>query len=345
MVWNDLLFLTGEEGAVGYLSCLDASTGTLLWDRRLSQASPGDLPEGATGGISAPTPATDGRLVFALFANGEMCCVDRSGREVWRKRIFSPLNSYGHASSVALWKETVILQVDSGVSGDAGLSFIAALRKEDGSVVWKTPRPVANSWSTPVIARVAWGPVLVASGNPWVIAYNPDTGTELWRVRCLDGDVVPTPVVAGNLVIAADGGTQAVAISLDGVDRGRVVWNTSEGVASIASPVSDGARVLFCEGGDFVCLNAATAAVLWKAQAGTATWASPVIAGATVYVPDLSGKVFALEMGDSFRLLASSPVPGAVTATPAFSRGRIFIRTESSVLCCAQDAAETARQK
>jgi hypothetical protein len=44
----------------------------------------------------------------------------------------------------------------------------------------------------------------VASGVPWVAAYDAATGAEAWRAGCMEGGLwaAPSPILAGGKVIA-----------------------------------------------------------------------------------------------------------------------------------------------
>ena len=42
-------------------------------------------------GFAAPTAATDGRRVYALFANGDLGCFDFIGSQIWMKNLTATL--------------------------------------------------------------------------------------------------------------------------------------------------------------------------------------------------------------------------------------------------------------
>src|SRR4030042_1738860 len=68
-----------------------------------------------------------------------------------------------------------------------------ALDPATGNSFWSTPRPVPNSWGTPVVAPTESGPQIITCGDPWVIAYDPQTGRELWRANALARAAAPSP--------------------------------------------------------------------------------------------------------------------------------------------------------
>ena len=72
-----------------HVLCYRVSDGRQLWDRTVE---PGpwlrtDFRRGPGGGYAAPTPATDGRLVYVVFASSVIAAFDFDGTQVWRKVI------------------------------------------------------------------------------------------------------------------------------------------------------------------------------------------------------------------------------------------------------------------
>ena len=53
------------------------------------------------------------------------------------------------------------------------------LRCATGETAWEVTRPVPNSWATPIVMQAADWQQLITCGSPWVITYDPATGTEL----------------------------------------------------------------------------------------------------------------------------------------------------------------------
>ena len=80
-----------------------------------------------------------------------------------------------------------------------------ALDGTTGEIVWEVPRACPTpgprrSWSRTRGNRV------ITCGDPWVIAYDPADGSEIWRAKCLKGDVGPSPVFADGIVYVANEG-------------------------------------------------------------------------------------------------------------------------------------------
>ena len=74
-------------------------------------------------------------------------------------------------------------------------------------ILWRVPRNVQVSWATPVLLRAGGRDELVTSGTEWIVAYVPSTGTELWRVKGLASNAVPSPGESHLYAIGARAGS------------------------------------------------------------------------------------------------------------------------------------------
>ncbi len=54
------------------------------------------------GGLAVSTAATNGKVVCAIFANGNLVCFDLDGKQKWAKNIGTPENNYGYSSSLLI---------------------------------------------------------------------------------------------------------------------------------------------------------------------------------------------------------------------------------------------------
>ena len=58
--------------------------------------------------------ATDGRYAAAIFANGDLAAYDLNGKLAWSKSFGIPVNPYGHAASLAIYKNLLVVPFDQG---------------------------------------------------------------------------------------------------------------------------------------------------------------------------------------------------------------------------------------
>jgi outer membrane protein assembly factor BamB len=115
--------------------------------------------------------------VYASFGSEGLYCHTLDGKLVWKASLGGIRTlGMGVAASPLLYQNLIILQCDEN-EGDN--SFIAAFDKDTGKEVWRTPRRIQVSWSTPLLVKGAARDELVTTGNEFITSYNPATGQEL----------------------------------------------------------------------------------------------------------------------------------------------------------------------
>ena len=347
IVWGDKVFVTAASDKDQKIVCLDRATGRIDWQvdvKSLDTVERTSKGEGATTfedtGWAAPTPVTDGRRVYALFATGDIAAVDYSGKVAWIKNFGKPESAYGLSASLAFAKDTIIFQFDQGDDPEKKLSAILGLDPATGAVVWRTERPVSGSWSSPIAAQTPKGPVVLTTGVPLVIAYNPADGAELWRCDGLSGDVAPSPIYVDGVVYVTGENAKAMAIRAGGegdVTATNVLWTTDNGLSDASSPLCDGRFFLQATSGGYVtCSDASNGKTLWEHRyPGVEFWSSPALAGGVVYLAGSDGVTRLMKLGPAFEAVRDNAVGEAVYATPAFADGQIFIRGEKHLFCIA----------
>ncbi len=215
---------------------------------------------------------------------------------------------------------------------------LIALEAHSGKTVWQTRRPVPNSWASPIVINTGGREEIITCGSPWVIAYDPATGAELWRADCLGGDVAPSPIYANGLVFAVNASYYLAAIRPGGqgdVTKTHIVWTAEEGLPDICSPVSNGELVfvLTTYGGILTCYDAQDGSFVWEKKLGTSFRTSPSLVGERLYLMSQSGVMFIVEAGREYKELGSAELGEASNACPAFLDGRIYIRGKEHLYC------------
>lgn len=342
IVWKDRVFLTGADENSRQVYCYDALTGSLLWTGNVPTA-PGDerVYVMEYTGYAASSMATDGVRVYAIFATGDLVAFNLDGRLIWHKNLGIPENLYGHASSLEVWRDRVLVQYDQGSSRDGG-SRLYAFHGATGNLIWEAERPVPNSWTTPVIAQVDDNYQLITVGNPWVIAYDPEDGREIWRADSVRGDVGASPIVAENLVIAIAPDYHNTAIRTGGmgdVTDTHIVWKNEYAGPTIVSPVADDERVYYMdEYGTLYAVSLSDGEFLYEFDFDDSVNASPSLVSGKLYVLSMTGTMFIGIPGESEFILESTNYLGeGTTASPAFMRGRIFIRGDKHLYSIGYD--------
>ena len=339
VVWGDRVFLSGADPNSRQVFCFDTSTGGLLWKGDVlglpkSNEEPLEVMEET--GLAAPTVATDGRRVYAIFPTGDVGCFDFKGKKVWEKNLGRPDSSYGYSSSLAMYQNLLLIQYDQGGVED-GISELIAIDGFSGRIVWQKKRPVGNSWSSPIVASIGEQFQVITCADPWVVAYNPADGTELWQANCLTGDIASSPIYANGLVFVIEPYSKLVAIKADGkgdVTETHIAWVSEEGGPDICSPVSNDESIfLLASEGLLECYNVSDGKRLWEKDLQEYFKASPSLVGNNLYLLSEKGVMFIAEVGSEYKALAKCERDEKGYASPAFADGRIYIRGVENLYC------------
>ncbi len=330
IIWNEKLFLTGEKDDKLEVMCYNKLTGELIWAAPATgiEGEPQTAPETSEDtGLAAPTAATNGQVVCAIFATGNLICLDMDGNRVWAKNIGVPDNHYGHSSSLLIHGNKLLVQYD-----ERSKKSLKAFDLYSGQLIWETIRPVAISWASPVIARFDGVYQVILTSEPYVIGYNIKSGSELWSVQCMSGEVGPSVGVNSKYVFAVNEFANLVAIK-PGKDAS-IVWMDNEYTPEVSSPVAT-EELLFVltSWGAAACYDTETGDKVWDHDFDYGFYASAVIAGNNIYMLDQAGVMHIVKIEREFALVAESALGEKAVSTPAFSEGMIFIRTEDHLYC------------
>jgi len=324
---------------------LDAGTGRVVWEKTAWEGAPYDNRH-EKGSFASPTPATDGSRVYAFFGTEGLYAYDFDGKLAWKASLGkTPTLGMGTGTSPILHGRLVIVQCDE--DGGAA-SFVAALDSETGREVWRTPRQVQVSWSTPLIVRAGGRSELVTSGNEAIVAYDPDTGRELWRCKGVASNAIPSPVASEDLVVVSAGYPDKVAFAVraggsgDVTGSARILWRYSKGTAYVPSPILYGDYVyLMTDKGLLTCLDARTGEVKYeggRVPVPTTFTASPVAFDGKILLFSEDGDGFVVKAGPVHEVLGTSSLKESVYASPALAGGRIYVRGERHLYCIGREA-------
>ena len=333
VIMKDKLFLTGAEGNNCEVYCLNKNNGEIIWTANASgiTGEPSVLPVMAQeSGLAVSTVAVNSNSVCAIFANGNLICLDHDGNKKWATNIGAPKSSYGYSSSLIIYNDILLVQYDS----QEKLSLIG-FDIASGKIKWETIRRGHPSWSSPVIGIFNGKPQVIINGNPAVSAYDPETGTELWAVDCMSGDVAPSVAVNSTMAYAVTDYAKLVAIRPG--TGASIVWEDNTYTPDVSSPVAtDGFLIIATGYGDVACYNSQTGDTLWTHYFMDQFYASPIVADEKVWLLNRSGTMFIVKADMKFELVASSPLGEPADCTPAFSDKCIYIRGKNNLYCISE---------
>jgi outer membrane protein assembly factor BamB len=336
IVWGDRIFLTTAQDGGRKLSLLayKRSDGSLLWEAS-APAIDGRSVESVhqKNGNASATATADGERVYVSFGNRGLMAFDFTGKLVWHRDLGATSNYWGTAGSPLLYKDRVILYQDQNRD-----SFIAAFDAKTGKDIWRTPRTARVGWGTPAAIHAAGRDEIIVNGQYAVVAYNPDSGQELWRANGTTNETVPTPVVGHGLVFNSSGRAgPTLAIRPGGtgdVTGSHLAWSSPRGSPFIPSPILLGDHLYMVNDMTSVAtaFNAATGATAWQGRLGVARAegfsASPVALDGKVFFTNDEGETFVLKAGGTFELLHTNSIGERTLASPALVDGKWYIRTE-----------------
>ncbi len=339
VVWGDRIFLTGSSKKLLEVYCFDLPSGKLLWQQEATgiPGSPAERPKAMDGVEWAPsTPATDGARVYAIFSTGDLIALDFSGKRLWARNLGTPDNSYGHASSLAMWRNLLVVQYDQA-SLDDKKSKLMALDAATGRAVWEAKRETPQTWATPIVVKTPSGEQIICCGDPFLCGYDPASGKELWRAECLGGEIAPSPVYANGVAYTANAGSYASAVRTGGagdVTKTHVLWKAEDGLPDICSPLTNGELVwTLTTGGLLTCFDAKTGKRVWEHDVKENCESSPSLADGKVYVTTLKGVTFIVAATRELHVLGKAALGEGCRTSPAFLDGRIIIRGEKHLFC------------
>ena len=339
IVWGDRVFLTGADEESREVYCFDANSGEMLWQKAVVDVPFSELepPEvDMETGFAAPTAVTDGQRVYAIFANGDLICFDFNGNQVWARSVGPFDNMYGHASSLAIYRNLLLILLDQA---ETEISELIAMEATTGKTIWSAQRPVPNSWATPIVINTGEREEIITCGSPWVIAYEPATGEELWRAECLGGDVAPSPVYGNGLVFVTNTYELLAAIRPGGqgnVTETNIVWTAEDGLPDICSPLTNGKLVFLMETYGFLtCYDAETGEKVWEEDIAETFKASPSLVGDNVYLMTEDGIMIIIKADREYKEIGRYELGEGSGACPAFLDGRIYIRGKENLYCIA----------
>jgi len=319
---------------------LNRDSGKILWEAVAWEGTPYDNRHRKSS-YAASTPATDGKFVFAFFGTEGLYAYDFNGKLAWKAQLgHLGTVGMGTGTSPILYENLVIVQCDEE---EGAASFIVALDKKTGKEVWRTPRKVQVSWSTPLLVKTATRAELIASGTEQVISYDPATGKELWHHKGVESNAIPSPVANSEMVFLVAGFPAKIALAIklggsgDLTGTPSVPWKYAKGTAYVPSPILYGDYLyLTTDRGILTCIDAKTGEV--KYEGGRipipATFtASPVAFEGKILMTSEDGDTFIVKAGPKHEILGTNSIGEAVYASPAIADGRIFIRGEKNLYC------------
>jgi len=347
VVFDRQIWLTSSknEGRELFAVCIEKNTGKILNNILLFKPD-SVFGKHAVNSYATPSPCIDENYVYANFGQYGTACLDtRTAGIVWKREDLFCDHVQGPGCSPIIYKNMLILHYE-GVD----TLFIIALDKFTGKTIWKTERPAElydhledigkKAYITPVVIQVNGRDLLISNGSAVCIAYDVQTGKEVWRIVQGEDSTISMPVYADGIVFfytgfvsPPEGEKYCELFAVNPVGEGditgtNIIWRVKSPILQLLSPlVHNGLVYTIDSNGTLFCLDANTGEIYYQEKLKGKYNASPVLAGSYIFFPSTSGKTLVIREGKVLNIVSDNKLDGQIWASPALIDNRILIRT------------------
>ncbi len=338
IVVGDRVIVTASSGAHQdelHVICFDAKTGKRCWQRRFWAT--GRTLCHPTSAVAAPTPASDGRRIFAFYSSCDLACFDLDGNLLWYRGLAEDYprigNDTGMSSSPLVVDDTVMVQMES-----QGKSLLVGIDVVTGMNRWQHPRRSMENWTSPVLYRPVPTagheklPDLGLLQSPWGLTLiDPRTGRIRWQYEVPCEGIPSLTVNEGVLYVPAAGMTVLRPSGQAGHAKVlEVVWRESRFRTDAASPVVDRDRLYTLNNtGVLTCSESTTGRIVWRLRLEGRFWATPVLVGSRLILVNSDGLVQVVDVsGAKGKRVGTGDFGEPIQATPAVADGSLYFRSD-----------------
>ncbi|MCH8149057.1 MAG: PQQ-like beta-propeller repeat protein [Planctomycetes bacterium] len=320
--------------------CLDRANGTKLWRRTATELVPH---EGHHGDASfAPaSPTTDGKRLYCWFGSAGLFCYDMDGKKLWDRDLGKAHvgASLGEGCSPVVHDGKIVI-----VRDHARQSTIEVLDAKSGKTLWKKKRSEPNAWATPCIVRHSGKTQIITAASNKVRSYDIKDGSIIWKCSGLTGNVIPAPVVEGDVVYCMSGyqGFSVLALPLSATGdiskTDKIVWSKSRGTPYIPSPLLYDGMLYFTQSNNAIlsCLDSRTGDTILertRLPGISNIYASPVGAGGRIYFTGRNGTTLVVRRSKELKVMATNKLDDTINSSPALAGNQLFLRGRNFLYC------------
>lgn len=327
VVIGDRVFVSASSGPLQrrlHVLCFSATTGEKRWERVL-QATGRTMCHEKTA-VAAPSMASDGERVFALYSSNDLFAFDLDGNLLWLRGLTvdyaNASNSLGMAASPLVVGGVLVVPSENDSE-----SFTAGIDVRTGRNIWKLDRPKMANWTSPIAHQ---GAAVLQSGNG-LTAVDPATGSTLWEYT--DGAAtVPSSAVGGDQLFVPSNGLTALRPKA-GQPAPAQEWRVEQIKPGTSSPLVLGGKVYAINNAGI--LNQADLADGergWGLRLKGPFSGSPVGAGKFIYVVNEKGQLQTVDTtAEEGAITQTIELGETVLCTPSLSDGALFVRSDATL--------------
>jgi len=347
VVVGDRVFVHSREGENEVVRALELATGRELWrhtDATAYTMNPAAIPHGK-GPKSTPVVAS-GTLCTLGIAGRLSCFEAASGKVLWQRVPSAPLEEtapdFGTAMSPAILDGRLIAHV-GGVRNGALTAFELATGEELWR--WDSEGP---GYASPVLLTFDGVPQIVTQTREHVLAVDPATGKELWKVGLKTPYVqnIVTPIAHGDLLIVSGLDNPVKALrprrGQSGAWTAEEVWSNAEVDMYMSSPVLAAGKLVGFTGkraGQIFALDPATGKTLWLGEGRQGDNGAFIVAGDRLLVLNVAGNLLVGAVGaQPWKPEKTYEVAESATwAHPALLGNRLLVKDKTKLTLWAFD--------
>lgn len=353
VISGDKVFVTSADSrdATRYVICLHAVTGEIIWQLDFASAV---HPLHSRSTYASCTPAVDGQHVYVAWATPDQTLLKAftlDGEQAWSRDLGTWQSQHGFGTSPIVHNGMVILhnsqQADKLNPGEKpGVSRMTAFDTATGETQWSTELKSKNvCYSIPFVRTCADGraELVCCSTGDGIFALDVESGRRTWSVN--DGlfrmRTVASPIEAGGLIFGSNGSGGYSSNFVVAVKPGKAsakAYQLKNGrdfkAPYVPCLISNGALVFaMYDKGFATCFDAASGKTLWIERTGAAFSGSPIRLDDRLFCIAEDGTVWVIAATDRYSVLAKNPLGEDSKATPAVANGRMYLRTDTHVIC------------
>jgi outer membrane protein assembly factor BamB len=347
VVYDDQIWMSTAtaEGEKMYAVCVNYKSGEIIHDILLFEPDTIYRKHGLNS-FATPTPSIEYGYVYVHFGRyGTACIETQNGNIKWQRTDIEFQDVQGPGSSLFIYNNLLILHCE-GIDNQS----ILAIDKSTGQTVWRTERPKEiydkippigkKAYITPIIINVNGQDQLISNGSAACIAYDPNTGKEIWRVVGGIDSTISMPFSEDGLVFFYTGFdvddtdekyVELLAVNPEGkgdLGQTNVIWKMRTPILQLLTPlVKDGLIYTIDTKSTMMCIEAKTGDIIWSKRVRGKYNSSPIYADGKIYFSSTQGKVIVINEGRNLEILAENKLEGEIWTTPVILGGNILIRT------------------
>ena len=329
IVVGDKVFVTcasGPEQQNLHVFRFDAKTGKTIWER-VMRATGRTMTQSKTC-VAAPTPCSDGKLIFAHYSSNDLFAFDLDGNLQWLRGLTydysNASNSLGMAQSLSVIDGTLVVQSENDSE-----SFAAGIDTATGVNKWKIDRPKAANWTTALHVKAGGRQIVTLQSSKGILGIEPDTGREVWNYA--DGaSTIPSSATSDRIIYAVSHGITALQPDGNSISQ---LWRNEKLNPGTASPLVIGDAIYVVNGaGVLIRASLKNGDEAWKLRLKGPFSGSPVAAGKYIYIAGERGDFQVVDTtAKEGEIVNTVELKESILSTPAISGGAVYIRSDGKL--------------